>query len=200
MAQNILSDRQLESWNSSARTHRGLSVFYLAALFFVLIIVEGTTHEQLLNPDIKISLPILGSSLPVVSFYIYAPIFLILLHTQLLLQVAQLAESFFNFSEKPSIKNFNGETDKKEDWRNEILPTLLTAVLLKPSNIHPFTFSVMRFIAFISYWCLVPFVLVRLQLKFLPFHDADMTLLHQACLSLSLALIAVFLFHHMEIN
>jgi uncharacterized protein YjbI with pentapeptide repeats len=192
MSQNILSDRQLESWNSSARTHRGLSIFYLAALFFVLIIVEGTTHEQLLNPDIKIALPVLGSSIPVLSFYIYAPIFLILLHTQLLLQVAQLAESFFNFSKINPEKNEIEETDKKEDWRNTVLPTLLTTVLLKPPNIHPVTFLIMRFIAFISYWCLVPFVLVRLQLKFLPYHGANITLLHQVCLSLSLVLIAVF--------
>jgi uncharacterized protein YjbI with pentapeptide repeats len=192
MAQNILSDRQLESWNSSARTHRTLTVFYLAALGFVGIIVEGTTHEQLLNPDIKIALPVLGSSLPVLSFYVFAPIFIILLHIQLLLQVSQLAESFFNFNKKLTFKNLNSKIDPQEEWKNQVLPTLTTTVLLQPPKTNRVTLLIMRFMAFIFYWCLTPFILVRMQLKFLPYHSNGITLSHQLSLSLSLILIAVF--------
>ncbi len=200
MAQPILSERLLNSWDSSAVTHRSLTIFYLAALGFVGIIVEGTTHEQLLNPEISIAIPVIGSSIPVLSFYIAAPIFLLFLHTQLLLQVLQLSNSFSNFAKRSPFKVAIGNSKKKEDWRNLVLPTLLTSVLLQPPNLNRYAYFLMHGIAFISYWCLVPFLLLRLQWNFLPYHSELITGLHQVCVSISFLLIAFFFFEIKNIN
>jgi uncharacterized protein YjbI with pentapeptide repeats len=188
----ILPNRLLDSWDSSARTHRSLTIFYLAALGFVWIVVEGTTHEQLLNPEISIALPVIGSAIPVLSFYIAAPIFLLFLHTQLLLQAVQLSNSFTSFAQRSPFKVTIEGINKKEDWRNIVLPTLLTSVLLRPPDLNRYAYFLMRGIAFISYWCLVPLVLIRLQLKFLPYHDKLITFLHQVSVSTSLILITIF--------
>ena len=115
MARPILSERLLNLWDFSARTHRSLTIFYLAVLGFVWIVVEGTTHEQLLNPEIKIALPIIGSSIPVLSFYIAAPIFFLFLHAQLLLQAVQLSNSFTKFSKRSPLKITIEDTNKEED-------------------------------------------------------------------------------------
>jgi hypothetical protein len=194
MTNNILPGRLLDSWDSSARTHRSLTIFYLAALGFVWIVVEGTTHEQLLNPEISIALPVIGSAIPVLSFYIAAPIFLLFLHTQLLFQVVQLSNSFFYFDKLSPLKVYIDNTKKKEDWRNVVQPTLLITILLEPRNINRFVISIMHVIAFISYWCLVPFVLVRMEWKFLPYHSEFITNLHKGSLLFSFLLIACFCF------
>ena len=72
------SEAFLAALQESSKKVRNTATSYLLLALFIWLTVEGVTHEQLLNPEIRISLPVIGVNLPVVGFFVVAPVLFVL--------------------------------------------------------------------------------------------------------------------------
>jgi len=68
----------------STEKNRQFFVLYVGLLVYVLLMVLGTTDPMLLVPTQGIKLPLIDATLPLIAFYVAAPLFLIALHFNLL--------------------------------------------------------------------------------------------------------------------
>ncbi|MFQ5673310.1 MAG: hypothetical protein ACE5G9_09455, partial [Nitrospinales bacterium] len=109
MDENEKPEVFLEILRENSKTVRNTYITYLLLALFIWLTVEGVTHEQLLNPEIRISLPVIGVSLPVVGFFVVAPVLLFLFHLYFLLHVTQYAGQLAHAREQ-----FEG---KVKDWK-----------------------------------------------------------------------------------
>ena len=85
-------DALLEAANDAAKNARNTFLFFLLAGAYVFVIVSATTDELLFRGS-TIELPGLDVRIPIVGFYIFAPILLLVFHFNLLLQFYLLANT-----------------------------------------------------------------------------------------------------------
>jgi len=79
----------LSSVNDLARHLTTLSVTLLAVVAYLCFVAVGVSHEMLLR-DGSLSMPLVDVNLPVYTFFLAAPVFLLLLHFNLLILVETL--------------------------------------------------------------------------------------------------------------
>ena len=184
--QKSLLDKQEEKIKEDGKTLRNSYVTYLLVAAFIWMVVESITHRQLLIPNERVPLPIFGLETPVVTFFILAPLVLMVFHGYFLIHTVQFA--------KLLQKNRKDMTGYAEGWRNQVHGSLFAWYLLEPKDIKwPVLILNLIFVR-LSFWSLVPIILLRCQWKFLPYHNPTVTLLHQICLVLSLTL--AWYFYH----
>jgi hypothetical protein len=147
------------------------------------IAIESITHTQLLIPDDRLQLPVLDIGLPVVDFFFIAPILLLLMHTYFMIHVTQFA-ILLNEHRKQS--GLSGA------WRQEIDPSIFTGFFLREDGEWGLVEWLRDVFILISFWCVVPIVLCRIQLKFLPYHHENFTDIHKGCVLISLVLATLF--------
>lgn len=68
----------------STEKNRQFFALYIGLLTYVLLMVAGTTDLMLLVPTQGIKLPLIDVTLPLIPFYIIAPLFLLAIHFNLL--------------------------------------------------------------------------------------------------------------------
>ena len=86
-----ITEKLLDSVNATAKIARTSLLFFLVVALYLLIIVGTTTDLMLLRGEI-VALPLMEVGVPVVAFYSVAPLIFLLLHSNLLLRLCQLAE------------------------------------------------------------------------------------------------------------
>ena len=89
-------DRLRESANDSARSFRTTYTFYLVIAFYILAIASATDHELLFR-DGEVGLPIINVGVSVKLFFTFAPIILVLLHFNLLVQGVFLSQKIHQY-------------------------------------------------------------------------------------------------------
>lgn len=89
----------LDAANQASTQVALLHVAFMALSFYVLVIVSGTTDLDLLIGK-GVKLPIVDVDVPIVGFYTTAPVIIVLVHFNLLLQLQLLSRKLYIFESK----------------------------------------------------------------------------------------------------
>ncbi len=173
--------------NHSAERVQTLWFSFLAFMLY-LAIAAGTTTHRMLFLESPLNLPVLNISLPLLGFYILAPVIFVVFHFYLLLNLVLLARTAKSFEDSLS-RAFPEDTGARENFRMRIENTLFVQLLvggrLEREGINAKLLSLMALITL----ALAPIALLLfLEIKFLPHHSERITWFHRGLLALDLLL------------
>lgn len=168
------SQAVLDELTENSKTLRGLFTVVLVAGLYIFLSTENVTHRQLFNPEAGMSLPQIGIKHDVVSFFWSAPLILVLAHLYFLLHTSNFIGSLRRV-EKECRKRKKAGGKVREDWKDLVHPSMLAIVVLnRKSAGRPTRWIMTQFVVFTHYYLMIP-VLLRIQIKFLPYHHPQIT-------------------------
>jgi uncharacterized protein YjbI with pentapeptide repeats len=166
-------------------------VTFVSVGAYVAVTVASTTHEMLLRASNLVTLPLLNAQIPIIGpfgFYTIAPWLIVLLHSDLLLQLSILGNELARFDEEVDRLEEPQRTLLRQRVANFYYVLYLTGGA--PSRIlHLLS-------AFITWMTAVMFplgLLLFIQIRFLPFHSPLDTWLHRAAVVVDAVLILFIL-------
>jgi len=176
--------------NEAAARIRGLWLGYIALLAYLFIAVGAVTHRDLLlqNP---VKLPVLNVELPLIGFFAVAPIFFLINHFYLLLQLLGLGRRIRRFNDEIA-KSGLGEEDRWDERSK--LDTFVIVQMLGGTREErqQLTGKFLKAIALITLVIAPVTLLLTIQLQFLPYQYWLVTWMHRIALGIDLALLWAF--------
>ncbi len=175
----------LTSAGEASRSAQGLFTTLILACAYAWLTIASTTDAQLLNNDAPPSarLPILGIDIPLVRFYVAAPILLLSLYVYFHLGLQRLWEEL---SDLPAIFPDGRALDKRASpW---LLNNLVCSHFARLRHKRPQMTKWQARISIILAWCIVPMTLGLLWVRYLRAHDWTITSIHVALLAGSIGL------------
>ena len=82
-------ERLNQVFDTSSEKNRNVLLGFLAAQLYVLVIVGGTSDMHLLLSSTAFNLPVVNIGIPIVGFYIFAPLLLVVFHFNLLFNLSE---------------------------------------------------------------------------------------------------------------
>ena len=152
----------------AASVGAGLWISYLFVLFYFLIAAGSVTHRDLLfeNP---IKLPFLNVELPLVGFFVLAPLLFLIVHAYVLLHFTLLADKVGVFHQELAAQIAND--DVRTGLRRQLPSNIFVQLLAGPREVRTGIMGFMlRLIAQISLVAAPLALLVFILLQFLPYH------------------------------
>ncbi len=172
-----------------ARKLRMSMLVVLIFFFYALLAVLSTTDMMLLRKGV-IALPIIQASVPVVAFYLIAPLVLVLVHLHLLAKLILNARRIYYSCDSKQTPN------EAHGWFHKGLIILFSFEQkrliseMKNENLRGLFVRVVFLIIFVA----VPLlILLILQARFLAYQDEWITLYHQSLVTLDLVSQFVFM-------
>jgi uncharacterized protein YjbI with pentapeptide repeats len=170
------AEKQLGAVNEAASSVSSRFFTFLTVAAYVAVTIASTTDEMLVRAS-PVTLPLLNAHIPIsgpFGFYTIAPWLIVLLHADLLLQLATLSEKLARFQRRVG--------ELPEDQRRLLTDRLagfyyvqyLTAQA--PSR---FLHGLSGLIIWLTAVVLPLMLLLWTQVRFLPFHSAAATWLHR---------------------
>jgi uncharacterized protein YjbI with pentapeptide repeats len=174
--------------NHSAERVQTLWFSFLTFMVY-LAIAAGTTTHRMLFLESPLKLPVLDIDLPLLGFYILAPIIFVVFHFYMLLNLVLLARTAKSFEDSLA-RAFPEDGEVRENFRmrieNTVFVQLLVGGRLEREGINAKLLSLMALITL----ALAPIaLLLYLQIKFLPYHSEWITWLHRGLLAVDLGLV-----------
>lgn len=152
--------RKREALDTSTKVNRAMGFTFVALMFYILLIVAGTTDLQLFLPESTVRLPIVEVELPLLGFYSVVPFLILVFHFHLLI-------------------NLKHHNDKYRDWRTEagddakeasLDPILINFKDTYPKWYHPLRILIVLVVSLsVFYFPLVNLTLM--QWRFGDYHD-----------------------------
>src|SRR5690348_14461923 len=99
------AEKLLGAVNEAAGAVSGRFVTFVTVGAYVAVTVASTTHEMLLRAASLVTLPLLNAQIPIIGpfgFYSIAPWLIVLLHSDLLLQLSILSNELERFDQEAS--------------------------------------------------------------------------------------------------
>jgi uncharacterized protein YjbI with pentapeptide repeats len=190
-AQEEYAEKLLESVNDAANAVSTRFVTFVSVGAYVAVTVASTTHEMLLRASSLVTLPLLNAQIPIIGpfgFYTIAPWLIVLLHSDLLLQLSILGNELGRFEQEVERVGEPKRSLLRQRVANFYYVLYLTGGA--PSRLlHLLS-------AFITWMTAVMFplaLLLWIQIRFLPFHSPRDTWLHRAALIVDTVLILFIL-------
>ena len=173
-----VTEKLQDSIDETAKIARTSLLFFLVVALYLLIIVGTTTDLMLLRGEI-VALPLMEVGVPVVVFYIVAPLIFLLLHINLLLRLKQLTETVSRWE-----RNSVGPKDEQSSL---VFPLDFARLLLaeKPR-------WALYTVVVTQIYILPIVVLLALQMSFLAYQNSFITLWHQLIVTTDLVLLFLF--------
>ena len=177
---------------TSEKSERKLGVSMLVTLTFsayVLLAVLSTTDMMLLREG-AIALPVIQVGVPIVAFYIIAPLLILLLHFNLLAKLILYAREIYDS---------NSSTQAPRGAQGLFCKALIVLSSLEPKRLilemknENFTGVFIRLIFLIIFGTIPLFVLLIIQARFLPYQDEEFTFYHQFLITFDLFFQLVFM-------
>lgn len=172
----------------ASKTARNGWVLFIALNTYLITCLTSVNHMTLLL-SAPIKLPIIGIDVGLITFVIFAPIILLVVHFHLLMQHALLARKVRNLHDR--VAKFEG----KEHFRMHPVRAHLHSYFYTQLIAGPFKSMFLRLLLLLTSWStltLLPLtVLLGFQIAFLPFHDMDITWLHRAYVIADLLIIVI---------
>jgi uncharacterized protein YjbI with pentapeptide repeats len=171
-------DALLVALNRSAERLQTLWFSFLALTLYFIIIALTTTHRMLLLEEAQ-ALPIINLKVPLLPFYVIAPIFYLVLHFYVLMMLVLLARSSAVF-EDALVRTLPATADR-EQFRMRAENTLFLQLLIgaRPER-EGFNSKLLALIALITLAVAPVVTLIVTQMQFLPYHHFEITWLHRA--------------------
>ena len=168
-----------KSVEDAASVTTGLWLSYLFVLVYIGIAAGAVKHQDLFleNP---VKLPFLSDvPLPLVAFFILAPIVFIVSHTYTLVHFVMLAGKVGVFNKELRNQLGNG-TEIKECLRWQLPANIFVQILAGPARLRKGRLGLLsNIIAWISLVIGPLLLLLLIQVQFLPFHSEGITWLHR---------------------
>ena len=182
-------DALLDSLNGSAERFQTLWFSFLGLTLYFSIAALTTTHRDLLLGEPK-TLPVLNIQVPLLPFYVIAPLLYLVFHFYLLMMLALLARTAAEFDKQLRTTRTN-EADC-ERYRARVENALFLQVLVgmkgERTGINALLLGLIALITI----ALAPLAtLVLMQMMFLPYHHFRITWWHRAIVTADLVLIVV---------
>jgi uncharacterized protein YjbI with pentapeptide repeats len=177
--------------NSSDTAHTGWLIF-LGLMAYLMIAIAGVTHKDLLL-ETPVALPIMQVSIQQAQFFQFAPLILVVLHIGVISQLVLLARKTLEFD--AAVRSLETSERRSHPLRLELHNFFFVQGIAGPHR----SAIMSAFLHAMSWLTLVilPVILILyIQIKFLPYHDAEITWTHRIVLVTDIAmliLIGVFL-------
>jgi Pentapeptide repeats (8 copies) len=167
-----------KSVEDAASVSAGLWLSYLFVLFYIGIAAGAVTHTDLLleNP---VKLPFLGVDLPLIAFFVLAPILFIVSHAYTLVHFVMLGAKAGCFNEE--LKNqLPGAPETWDRLRRQLPSNVFVQFLAGPGDIREGKLGlILMAIAWISLVIGPVLLLLLIQAQFLPYHLERVTWVHR---------------------
>jgi uncharacterized protein YjbI with pentapeptide repeats len=177
--------------DSSSRT-AALWLSFLTFMAYLTMTVGAVTHEALLKQT-TIKLPVLNVELPLVAFFWIAPLFFLLFHFYLFLQLVILVRKVACFD--ATLRGAVETQQQREEYRRRLDTFLVVQFLVGAEEERKgLTGRLLRYVALITLVILPISLLLQFQLTFVPYHDAAVTWVHRIAVLIDVRLAWVFWF------
>jgi uncharacterized protein YjbI with pentapeptide repeats len=178
--------------NDASSRAAALWLSFLTFMAYLTMTVGAVTHEALLEQSV-IQLPVLNVQLPLVGFFWIAPLFFLLFHFYLFLQLVILVRKVASFD--TNLRVAIEAEQKREEYRKRLDTFLIVQFLSGAEEERKgLTGRLLRSVAFITLVILPILLLLQFQLTFVPYHDAWVTWVHRLALLVEIRLAWVFWF------
>jgi uncharacterized protein YjbI with pentapeptide repeats len=174
-----------KSVNESASRVSKIWTSYLIFGLYLVISTGTVTHRQLLLEE-SIKLPVLNIELSLIGFFVIAPLLFAALHIYVLIQILLLARTADAY-EQALLLRIPTLSDR-ERFRQRLANTLFAQLFAGAlTERHGLVGNVLRLMSWVTLVIAPTLVLLTAQVKFLPYHGAQVTWLHRALIGLDLA-------------
>jgi uncharacterized protein YjbI with pentapeptide repeats len=181
----------LEAVNHSSDTAHTSWLIFLAIMAYFVIAVAGVTHKDLLL-ETPVSLPILQVEIPLAQFFRFAPIVLVLLHLGVVSQLTLLARETLEFDY--AIRLLEATDRRTHPLRLELNNFFFVQAIAGPYRSRIMS-AFLHGMSWLTLVVLPVFLLIYIQVVFLPYHDVGITWTHRIALLVDIAmLISIGLF------
>jgi uncharacterized protein YjbI with pentapeptide repeats len=178
--------------NDASSRAAALWLSFLTFMAYLTMTVGAVTHEALLKQK-PIKLPVLNVDLPLVSFFWIAPLFFLLFHFYLFLQLVILVRKVASFD--ANLRAAVATEQEREEYRKRLDSFLVVQFLCGAQEERTgVTGRLLRSIAVITLVILPILLLLQFQLTFLPYHDAWVTWVHRIAILTDIRIAWVFWF------
>jgi hypothetical protein len=175
--------------DASSRT-AALWISFLTFMAYLTMTVGAVTHENLLKQT-TIKLPVFNVDLPLVGFFWIAPLFFLLVHFYLFLQLVILVRKVASFG--ASLDAAVPSKEEREEYRKRLDGFLVVQFLSGVEEVREgLTGKLLRAVAFITLVILPIMLLLQFQLTFLPYHEASVTWIHRLVILIDIRLAWIF--------
>jgi uncharacterized protein YjbI with pentapeptide repeats len=162
---------------------------------YVAVTVASTTHEMRLRANSLVKLPLLNAEIPIIGpfgFYSIAPWLIVLLHSDLLLQLSILAIEERRLEDEVARLPAERRTSLRQRIANFYYVLYLSHTA--PSR---FLHLLSAFITWVTAVALPLALLLWIQIRFLPFHSPVDTWFHRAAVLVDASLVVLILLPHL---
>lgn len=152
------------AFNNSSVENAKFTLYYLAFMFYLLLIVVSTSDAMILMPSSQVNLPLLSISLPLWEFYLIVPLLVVFLHFNLL----------YNFIQHSKKAHVYQQIEKDSDHLT-VYPLIINFVITHQKTNNS------RGLLFVMWLLIFAFplgILCAIQWKFSAYHSTSMTLWH----------------------
>ena len=157
---------------------------------YLTMTVGAVTHEALLKQT-SIKLPVLNVELPFVAFFWIAPLFFLLLHFYLFLQLIILVRKVASFD--AMLRKVVRKDKQREEYRRRLDTFLIVQFLIgAEEERRGLTAKLLRSVALITLVVLPILLLLQFQLTFVPYHSDWVTWVHRIVVVIDIRLAWVF--------
>ncbi|HUI19819.1 MAG TPA: pentapeptide repeat-containing protein [Methylocella sp.] len=158
-----------KSVEDAAAVSAGVWLSYLFALFYIGIAAGAVTHTDLLLGR-AVNLPFLGVELPLVAFFVLAPILFIISHAYTLVHFVMLGAKARMFHDE-LFKQLPDAPDTREGLRRQLPSNIFVQFLAGPEDIRKGGLGlILNAIAWISLVISPVLLLLLIEAQFLPYH------------------------------
>jgi hypothetical protein len=174
--------------NTASAAARNTWVLFMAVLAYFFITLAGVTHLDLLLAK-PVVLPILQVEIGLRAYFTYAPVVLLVMHFNLLLQHAILTRKLREFHERVARREDAHFRDHR--LRVQLHSYFYVQAIAGPSRSALFS-AFLHTMSGVTLWLLPLTLLLFFQIAFLPFHDQAITTAHRAYVLIDFIIFAVF--------
>ncbi len=180
-------DALLAALNASAGRLQTLWFSFLGLTLYLAITALTTTHRMLLLGEDQ-TLPILNMKVPLLPFYVIAPLFYVVIHFYVLMMLVLLARTTVPFEEQ-LLKAFPGAA-ASERYRARAENALFLQLLIGPKQERDGANGFLLAVVGLVTLAMAPIAtLIVLQMAFLPYHSFGITWEHRALVGIDFCLV-----------
>jgi Pentapeptide repeats (8 copies) len=164
-------------------------IAFLLLLAYVVVTLAGVSHKNLLlNSPVK--LPIINADIPLVGFFQYAPVMLLLVYLSLLVQHVILARKYRKFTD--AIAAYELETRSEHPARERVQSYVFSQIMAGPEP-NRITKFMMQLIVYVTFGIIPVITLLFFQVKFLPYHEVSITYWHRIAVLLGFVMLILLI-------
>jgi len=178
-----------KSLNDSATRVSAIWVSYLIFGLYLVVAAGNVSHRQLFLEE-PIRLPVLNIDLPLVGFFLLAPVLFVIFHAYVLIQVVLLARTAATYNEAVN-NNVENDADNAR-VRQRLAKTLFAQIFAgSPRERTGALGWLLQAMAWITLAIAPVLILLTFQFMFLPYHSHLATWTHRLLIVIELAAVLV---------